>query len=118
MARKAEEVKPLVFVNGETNEEVIIEFNREIVLQMEREGLSGEKISAMIDEAPISTVADLFYYGMLMHQPNTTRKEAADFLFDNVGFNDAVIERLARLFEKPYSDMIEAQRKNSHWTVR
>lgn len=118
MARKVEEVKPLVFVNGETGETITVEFNRSVILRMEREGITGEKIAEMINTAPISTVSDLFYYGMLMHQPDTTREQAEDFLFENVGLESNIIERLARLFEKPYSEMVEAQRKNSLWTVK
>lgn len=118
MAKKAnEEVKPIVFKDSETGETVTIEFNRSIILRMEREGYSGEKISDLVRETPMSAVADLFYYGMLMHQPNTTREEAEEFLFDNVGMSETIIERLARLFEKPYQDLMDAQRKNSRWTV-
>lgn len=116
--KKTETVEPIVFVNGETGESVTIEFNRSVVLRMEREGFTGEKIAGMIDDAPVSTVADLWYYGMLMHQPETTREEAYDFFFDNIGFDEGIIERLARLFEKPYTDMMNAQRKNSRWTMK
>ena len=118
MARKTEEVKPLVFANSETGETITVEFNRSIILRMEREGITGEKIADGINTAPISTVSTLFYYGMLMHQPDTTRQQAEDFLFDNVGLDSNIIERLAKLFEKPYSDLVEAQRKNSLWTVK
>lgn len=117
MAKKAT-IEPLVFVNGETGEEVVIEYNRITILRMEKAGYSGEKIADALREAPISTMADLFYYGMLMHQPKTTKEEAYDFFFDNVGFDEKLIERLTGLFTKPYEDMITAQRKNSLWTVK
>ena len=116
--KKTKDVEPLVFVNGETGEEITIEFNRMIVLQMEKEGYSGERIASEIDNAPISTVADLFYYGMLMHQPGTTKEEAYDFFFENVGVDEKIFSRLAELFTKPYEDMMTAQRKNSLWTVK
>lgn len=116
--KKTEIVEPLVFVDGETGETVTIEFNRSIILRMEREGLTGEKIAGMVENAPMSTVTDLWYYGMLMHQPETTREEAEAFLFDNIGFDADIIGRLAKLFEKPYADMMLAQRKNSRWTMR
>ena len=118
MAKKTETVEPLVFVNGETGEEIIIEFNRAVVLRMEREGFSGEAISEGIRNTPLSALTDLFYYGMLMHQPNTTKDEAVDFFFDNVGADEGILDRLARLFTKPYEDMMTAQRKNSLWTVK
>ena len=110
--------EPLVFVNGETGEEITIEFNRAIVLRMEREGYSGEVLADEVRKAPISTLVDLFYYGMLMHQPDTTKEQATDFFFDNIGANTDVMERITQLFEKPYTDMMTAQRKNSLWTVK
>lgn len=118
MAKKTNTVEPLVFVNGETGETVTIEFNRLVILQMEKDGYSGEKIADSVREAPISTLVDLFYYGMLMHQPNTTKEEATDFFFDNVGADSDIMERLTSLFTKPYEDMMTAQRKNSLWTVK
>lgn len=117
MAKKTV-IEPLVFVNGETGEEVVIEYNRMTILRMERLGYSGEKVAESIKDAPLSTMADLFYFGMLMHQPNTTKDEAYDFFFENVGFDEKLIERLTGLFMKPYTDMLEAQRKNSLWTVK
>ena len=118
MAKAENKVTPIVFENNETGEQIVIEFNRSVILQMERDGLTGEKIAGAVENAPMSTISDMFYYGMLMHQPETTRQEAVDFLFDNVGFDGQIIERLAKLYEKPYSDMAETQRKNSHWTVK
>ena len=117
MAKK-ENAEPLVFTNGETGETVTIEFNRAVILQMDRDGYSGEKIAEKAQQAPISTLVDLFYYGMLMHQPNTTKEEAYDFFFDNVGADENVLERLTDLFVQPYENMMTAQRKNSRWTMR
>lgn len=116
--KKAKTVEPLVFVNGETGEEITIEFNRMIILRMEKEGYSGERIASEIGSAPLSTVADLFYYGMLMHQPDTTKEEAYDFFFDNIGVDEDIFNRLSELLAKPYDDMLAAQRKNSLWTVK
>lgn len=115
---KQNKVEPLVFVNGETGETVTIEFNRLIILKMDAEGYSGDLIADKVRNAPLSSMVDLFYYGMLMHQPNTTKEEAADFFFDNVGADEKVLERLTDLFTKPYEDMVTAQRKNSLWTVK
>lgn len=117
MAKKAN-IEPLVFVNSETGEEVVIEYNRIVILRMEKAGYSGDKLAEALRDTPISTVADLFYFGMLMHRPGTTKEEAYDFFFDNVGFDEKLVGKLTDLFIKPYEDMINAQRKNSLWTVK
>lgn len=118
MAKKEANVNPLVIANAETGKTVTIEFNRAVVLRMEREGMSSEKVGEAVKEAPLSAVNDLFYYGMLMHQPETTRDEAETLLFDGIGISAELVERLAALYQKPYADMITAQRKNSLWTVK
>lgn len=117
MAKKSN-TEPLVFVNNETGETVTIEFNRRVILRMEREGFGGEALADSMKTAPISSVVELFYYGMLMHQPETTLDEATDFFFDNVGADTGIIERLTDLYAKPYEDMLTAQRKNSRWTMK
>lgn len=119
MATKKENtVTPLVLANSETGKTVTIEFNRNIILRMEREGLASDKVAEAVTNAPLSAISDLFYYGCLMHQPNTTREEAENLLFDGVGVSAELVERLAGLYQKPYMDMVSAQRKNSLWTVK
>ncbi len=118
MAKKEATVNPLVIANAETGRAVTIEFNRTIILRMEREGMSSEKVGEAVKTSPLSAINDLFYYGMLMHQPETTREEAETLLFDGIGISGELVERLAALYQKPYEDMITAQRKNSLWTVK
>lgn len=118
MAKKEINVNPLVLANAETGKTITIEFNRMVVLQMEREGMSSEKVGEAVKDSPLSAINDLFYYGMLMHQPQTTRAEAEELLFDGIGVSAELVERLAALYQKPYNDMITAQRKNSLWTVK
>lgn len=118
MAKKENEVRPIVFENKDTGEKITIEFNREIILRMDADGYSKDGIEEKLSAYPLNTIARLFYYGMLMHQPETTLKEATDFFFDHIGQDDDIIERLAELFAKPYNDMMSAQRKNSLWVVK
>ena len=110
--------EPLVFTNAETGETVIVEFNRSVILRMERDGYSGDAIPEKAKNAPMSTISTLFWYGMLMHQPDTTMEEGINFFFDNVGTDENIMDRLTSLFTKPYEDMLSAQRKNSRWTVK
>ena len=118
MAKKETTVNPLVLANAETGKTITIEFNRMTVLRMEREGMSSEKVGEAVKDSPLSAINDLFYYGMLMHQPETTREEAETLLFDGIGISADLVERLAALYQKPYEDMMTAQRKNSLWTVK
>lgn len=116
--KKENNVTPLVIANSESGTTITIEFNRSIILRMEREGLSSDKVAEAVDNAPLSAISDLFYYGMLMHQPQTTHEEAENLLFDGVGISAELVSRLAALYQKPYEDMMAAQRKNSLWTVK
>lgn len=116
--KKTETVEPLVFTNSETGKKITVEFNRIIVLQMDADGYSSDFIMEKIHTSPVSTLANVFYYGMLMHQPDTTKEEAIDFFFDNVGISEELITRLAGLYGKTYNEMVNAQRKNSVWTVK
>ena len=117
MARKAK-AEPIVFENGETGEKITIEFNRAVIMQMEREGFSGQKVTASFEDMPIDTAIHLLYYGMKMHQPNVTLEEATDFFFDNIGFNGDFMSRLGELYSEPYLALKEAASKNSVWKMK
>lgn len=108
---------PIVFTNPD-GETITIEFNRETVLLADKAGLSGENIQEKLYNSPLTTVSALFYFGMLMHQPDTTEDEAIQFFFDNVGADQELFQRLINLYRKPYNDMATAHRKNSKWTVK
>lgn len=117
MARKAK-LEPIVFENAETGEQIVIEFNRAVIVKMEREGFSGQKVAASIEDMPIDTAIKLLYYGMLMHQPKTTIDEATDFFFDNVGLNEEFMGRIGELFAEPYIALQEATSKNAKWKMK
>lgn len=118
MAKKAEEIRPLVLTNEEEGKTITIEFNKAVILRMEDEGFSGEVLAEKAQNAPMTAFSTLFYYGMLMHQPETRKEEAVDFFFDNIGADDEIMERLTNLFTKPYQDMMTAKRKNSRWAMK
>lgn len=116
MARKAK-AEPIVFENTETGEKIIIEFSRAVIVRMEREGFSGQKVAASIEDMPIDTAIKLLYYGMLMHQPETTLEEATDFFFENVGFSEGFMSRIGELYAEPYTALSEATSKNAKWKM-
>lgn len=116
--RKAEPLEPIIFENEETGEKITIDYDREMVLRMEREGFGGQVISEHFDSMPIDTAVNLLYYGMLKYQPNTTKEQAMNFLFDAVGMSGEFMERLAALYMQPYKALQEASAKNSKWRMK
>ena len=90
---------PIVFTDPD-GETITIEFNRETVLLADKAGLSGENMQEKLQNSPLTTVSALFYFGMLMHQPDTTEDEAIQFFFDNVGADQEIFQRLINLYQK------------------
>ena len=114
--RKA--VTPLVLENEETGEKIIFEYDRDMILQMDAEGISGANIGDKLRDMPVSTMVKLVYYGMLIHQPDTTLEDATNLVFEAIGMDHEFLERLGELFSEPYNALMEASLKNGKWRVK
>lgn len=114
-ARK--KVEPIVIKNAETNEDLILDFNRAIVVKMEREGYAINKFMELLDEAPFSSIATMFYYATLMHQPETSYAEAEEILFDGIGISGDLVNGLAELFIQCVTSMQADGSKNGKWAM-
>lgn len=116
MARKAK-VEPLVVENTETGKKITFEYNRGIIYQMDAEGFSGLNMSENFSNMPFSSAVKMIYYGMLMHQPDTTMEDAVNFFFDVVGMDEEFMSKLGELYADPYEELMNASLKNGKWRM-
>lgn len=117
MAKVIKQVKPLVLENKETGRTLTIEYNRAIILKMDRLGVISSDFMASADKSPLTFACTLFYWGLQMHHPEITEEEAQEILLDEIGLQDNLFARLSELFTTPYTSIMDA-RKNSLWTVK
>ena len=117
MAKVIKIVEPMIIENKELGKKLIVEYNRAIILEMDRHGIINNDFLANAVRSPLSVALTLFYWGLKMHQPEMTEAEAETLLFDEIGLGDDILERLSELFMTPYTAIVEA-RKNSAWTVK
>ena len=117
MAKVIKIVEPMIIENKELGKKLVVEYNRAIILEMDRHGIINNDFLASAVRSPLSVALTLFYWGLKMHQPEMTESEAETLLFDEIGLGDDVLERLSELFMTPYTAIVEA-RKNSAWTVK
>lgn len=108
-------INPIIIRENISKKEYKLEFNRDSIRYAEQEGFDIQNI----DTKQFSTVFDLFFYSFRMHHPEITR-EAADRMIDTLGgLSNAVIERLASLYQKAYTSLMtgEDETKNGQMTV-
>ena len=117
MAKVIKQTKPLVLENKETGRTLTVEFNRAIILKMDRLGIIGADFMETAEKSPLTFVSILFYWGLQMHHPEITEDEAQEILFDEIGLQDDLFAKLSELFMIPYTSIMDA-RKNSVWTVK
>ena len=117
MAKLVNVVKPMVLENHETGKKITVEYNRNTIKRMDQEGVLSAAFIQRMQDSPLTTASELFYYGLLMHQPDMTREEADALLYDEIGLDEKIMERLGELFNAPYESMMSV-RKNSAWTVK
>lgn len=109
-----ERVKPIELTDNETGKKYTLEFNRDVVRRIERNGFSLSEC----EKFP-SQLGDLFYYSFWMHhEREITRKKADEFL-DSLGgivsAPDGLWERLGELYTQTYSTL--SDEKNGRMTV-
>ena len=101
MANTIEIVKPVTIeVDGTT---YTLEFNRNSVVSAEKAGFRGELISEM----PMTMIPLLFYAAFKMHNPQITKAQTDEILFDKMqGVSAELIERLSELYAAPTKALI------------
>lgn len=117
MAKVINQVKPLVLENKDTGRKLTVEFNRAVILKMDRLGVIGGDFAESFGNSPLTSTMTLFYWGLQMHHPEITEEEAEAILFDEIGLSTELLSRLGELFMIPYTSIVDA-RKNSVWTVK
>lgn len=114
-----EEMKPIIITNEETNDEYVLEFNRESVKFAEARGFRVEDIA----NYPMTKIPELFFYAFRMHHKNISREKTDKILFEELGgIPDGMLERLAELYQAPFEALgvlgEGEERKNSKLTVK
>ena len=117
MAKVIKVVKPLIIENKETGKTLTIEFNRAVILKMDKLGLISGEFMSLATKSPLTVASTLFYWGLQMHHPEITEEESNEILFDEIGLREDILTRLSELFMTPYTAIADA-RKNSAWTVK
>ena len=98
------------------DKEITIFFDRNTVLEMDRAGYSSNKLRDMLDEAPMNAMVTLVHYGMLSANPEATKEEAAELVFD-FGLTSEFTSRVVDLFTNTYQTAVEGNGKNAKWTM-
>ena len=113
-----EKLEPIYIDDNETGETYTLEFDRESVKFAESRGISIQ----MVTDFPMTYLPELFWCAFRMHHKSRISRERADrILFEDLGgLEDGAVERLGRLFAKPYDDLVltEEKRKNAKMTMR
>ena len=110
-----ERAKPIKLTNNETGKKYTIDFNRDVVRRAERNGFSPNDC-----ERYPSKLADLWYYGFLMHHEREITRKVTDALLDDLGgiagAPDGLFERLGELYWQTYKTLDDNE-KNGQVTV-
>jgi hypothetical protein len=83
--------------------EYTLEYTRESVKQMEREGFVANDIVAK----PMSTLPKLFAGAFKAHHKFDTKQKQIDEIFDLFGNKQALIEKLAEMYAEPIEALMD-----------
>lgn len=105
--------KPITLTIGDKT--YTLEFNWNSVSSAERAGLTLQDVMKM--ETPATTIPLLFFAAFKMHNPEVTRKDTDNILFNEMGgLSQEVLARLVELFIAPYNSLMrdesDEERKN------
>ena len=91
--------------------EYCLEFTRETVKQMEREGF----VSGDILTKPMSTLPKLFAGAFKAHHKYDTKQKVIEEIFDGFKNKPALVEKLAEMFAEPMETLMDdcADEKNA-----
>lgn len=80
-----------------------LEYTRESVKQMEREGFVANDIVTK----PMLTLPKLFAGAFKAHHKHDTKQKVIDEIFDTLTNKSALIEKLAEMYAEPMEELME-----------
>lgn len=105
--------KQLNFTFG--NKEYTLEFTRRTVAEMEKKGF----VATDVESKPMSTLPALFEGAFLAHH-RFEKKETIDKIFSIMTNKEALIGKLAEMYNEPIMSLIEEPEENEgnvNWTA-
>ena len=93
--------KQIVFTHK--NKEYTLEYTRESVKQMEREGFVGGDVVSK----PMNTLPKLFAGAFKAHHRFDTKQKEIDEMFDLFTNKTALIEKLAEMYAEPMETLMD-----------
>lgn len=114
-----EKIEPIIIENPDTGVKYTIEYSRATSKRLEREtGVNIFQLQDLLKKAPMDTMSNLFYYGFLMHhEGEIDQEETDDILFNGMGVDEELIEKLVTLYAQAYASM-RVDSKNPKWVVK
>jgi hypothetical protein len=85
------------------NKEYTLEYTRESVKQMEREGFKGEDIV----NKPMLTLPKLFAGAFKAHHKFDTKQKIIDEMFELFTNKQALVEKLAEMYSEPMETLMD-----------
>ena len=85
------------------NKEYTLEYTRESVKQMEREGFKGEDIL----NKPMNTLPKLFAGAFKAHHKFDTKQKTIDEIFELFTNKQALVEKLAEMYAEPMETLMD-----------
>lgn len=85
------------------NKEYTLEYTRESVKQMEREGFKGEDII----NKPMLTLPKLFAGAFKAHHKFDTKQKIIDEMFELFTKKQALVEKLAEMYSEPMETLMD-----------
>ena len=85
------------------NKEYTLEFTRDSIKQMEREGF----VAGDILNKPMSTVPKLFAGAFKAHHRFDTKQKKIDEIFEKFTNKQALIEKLAEMYSEPMETLMD-----------
>jgi hypothetical protein len=85
------------------NKEYTLEFTRESVKQMEREGFVANDIMTK----PMNTLPKLFAGAFKAHHRYDVKQKQIDEIFDLFTNKNALIEKLAEMYHEPFETLMD-----------
>ena len=106
-----EKVKPIVLRNTETNDEYVLEFNKDSVRFAEDRGFR----LVDLDNFPATKIPEFFFYAFRMHHKNVQRNKTDKMLEEDLGgMSPKFLQRLVELYNETLNELVveEGEVKN------
>lgn len=109
-----------IITDKESGKKYILQFTRATVAKAEANGFTIAKLGKAL-ETPMTVIPELFYYALLENQPDVTKEESDDILFNKLkGISEKGVAWLANAYSATYTELIsdqEESEKNATATV-